>query len=316
MTVTMLLLAFLLSSKLVDRLRDIPNARSLHVNPVPRIGGIGLWIGVLLGWALEPFELEWWLVLPLLLLFSVSLLDDIRGSSVQLRLSAQLAAAALLVIGSGFYLQHGFLISFLALISTMWLTNLYNFMDGSDGLAGGMAIIGFGTYGIAAMTAQNEAFGLLNLTICASATGFLYFNFPRARLFMGDAGSIPLGFMAAAMGLWGWQHGCWDAWFPLLVFSPFIVDASVTLFKRTLRGEKITEAHRDHFYQRAIRMGWSHRKVALSEYSLMLGCGISALAVSGTGSVLPALLAWVCIYAALMYPLDAAWKRHERSRNV
>ena len=90
-------------------------------------------------------------------------------------------------------------------------------------------------------------------------------------------------FLPQRMGLMGWQQGSWGGWFPLLVFSPFIVDASVTLVKRTLRGVKITEAHREHYYQRAIQMGWSHRKVALVEYALMLGCGLTAVVHFGPG---------------------------------
>ncbi len=159
------------------------------------------------------------------------------------------------------------------LLFTVWMTNLYNFMDGSDGLAGGMALFGFSMYGIAALLGDNDTFAMLNFSVAAAALGFLYYNFPPAKVFMGDAGSIPLGFLVAGMGLWGWQLGCWGAWFPLLAFSPFIVDASVTLVKRTLHGVKITEAHREHYFQRAIQMGWRHRQVALVEYVLMLGVG-------------------------------------------
>ncbi len=133
---------------------------------------------------------------------------------------------------------------------------------------------------------------------------------------MGDAGSIPLGYLAAAMGLWGWQQGCWSASFPLLVFSPFIVDASVTLAKRTMRGARIAEAHREHYYQRAIQMGWSHRNVALVEYALMLGSGVSALLVLDSSLPWQALLAWAGIYAALMVSLDIAWKRFERRQHA
>ncbi len=129
---------------------------------------------------------------------------------------------------------------------------------------------------------------------------------------MGDAGSIPLGFLAAGMGLWGWQQGYWAVWFPLLVFSPFIVDASVTLAKRTLRGVKITEAHREHYYQRLIQMGWGHRNVALLEYALMLAAGVSALV--SVREAFPALtfLVWGVIYALLMMAVDIAWKRSGR----
>jgi UDP-N-acetylmuramyl pentapeptide phosphotransferase/UDP-N-acetylglucosamine-1-phosphate transferase len=129
---------------------------------------------------------------------------------------------------------------------------------------------------------------------------------------MGDAGSIPLGFLAAAMGILGWQQGDWAAWFPLLVFSPFIIDASVTLVKRSLRGVKITEAHREHYYQRAIQMGVRHRDVALFEYSLMLFFG--GVALWFRESIFPwqVLLACACIYICCMYQVDARWEKINR----
>jgi len=239
-----------------------------------------------------------------LLLFAVSLLDDIRGLPVRQRLLAHLAAAALLVAGSGLLARQPLLAVPLVLL-VVWMTNLYNFMDGSDGLAGGMALFGFAMYGIASWMQGNEAWAMLNLAIAAAALGFLRYNFPPARIFMGDAGSIPLGFLAAAMGLLGWQSGHWAAWFPLLVFSPFIVDATVTLAKRTLRGARITEAHREHYYQRAIRSGWGHRKVALAEYVLMATAGLSALLALRQAFPVWLLLGWGAVYAGMMLALEA-----------
>lgn len=309
---TLLLTAIILSSKFGKKVQDVPNERSLHNKPIPRTGGFGLMSGVLSGWALILTSLMWWLVLPLVGLFAVSLLDDIHNLPVKKRLLAHLGAAAVLIVGSGLLSQQGLLIALVVLFLTVWMTNLYNFMDGSDGLAGGMALFGFSFYGIAALIAQADAFAMLNFTISAAALGFLFFNFHPARIFMGDAGSIPLGFLAAGMGLWGWQLGYWPAWFPLLVFSPFIMDASVTLIKRSWRRVKITEAHREHYYQRAIQMGLSHRDVALIEYALMLGVGVSAL--WSLEQVLPwqVFLVWGVIYVLLMRVLDVRWKNFNR----
>ncbi|HEY0665146.1 MAG TPA: glycosyltransferase family 4 protein [Gallionella sp.] len=314
--VAILSLAFILASRLGSRIQDIPNERSLHTSPIPRIGGVGLLAGVLAGWLMLADALTWWLLLPLALLFIASLLDDMRGMPVRLRLSVQLLAAAILAGGSGFLAGQGVVAALLLVLLTVWMTNLYNFMDGANGLAGGMALFGFAVYGVAALQADDAPLAALNFSISAAALGFLFFNFHPARLFMGDAGSIPLGFLAAAMGLWGWQVGHWAAWFPLLVFSPFIVDASVTLLKRALRGAKITEAHREHYYQRAIQMGWSHRKVALLEYAVMLGAGISALAGLKYGMAWIFLLVWCGVYAVLMLAVDAAWSRHERNTHA
>jgi UDP-N-acetylmuramyl pentapeptide phosphotransferase/UDP-N-acetylglucosamine-1-phosphate transferase len=227
-----------------------------------------------------------------------------------------LIAAAILVAGSGLFAQQGVVIAAVVLLFSVWMTNLYNFMDGSDGLAGGMALVGFSFYGIAALLTHNMPLALLNFCIAAAAASFLYYNFHPAKVFMGDSGSIPLGFLAAAMGLWGWQQGNWAVWFPLLVFSPFIVDASITLLKRTLRGDKVTEAHREHYYQRLIQLGWGHRNVALAEYVLMLTAGISALWVLNNPLPWQMLLAWGTAYACLMLLLDARWKNFNREKNV
>lgn len=314
--VTMLVIAAILLSRFSSKIQDIPNERSLHSKPIPRIGGVGLMAGVLSGWGLMFDMLVWWLVLPLVGLFVVSLLDDMLNLPVKKRLLVHLAAAVLMVAGSGLYSEHGLLIAVVVLLFTVWMTNLYNFMDGSNGLAGGMALFGFSIYGIAALMRHNETFAMMDLSIAAAALAFLFYNFHPARIFMGDAGSIPLGFLAAAMGLWGWQQDCWSAWFPLLVFSPFIVDASVTLLKRTLRGVKITEAHREHYYQRVILLGWDHRKLALVEYLLMLGSGITALFVSGQTFPWAALLMWAIVYSALMLLVDAKWKQFEREQHA
>ncbi len=311
--VSMLLIAILYYSKAGQGLQDIPNERSLHDTPTPRIGGVGLIAGLLAGWALLVKSLAWWIVLPLLLLFMVSLLDDNRGLPVRQRLLAHVAAAAILVLGSG-VAAHGIVLAVVWLAAAVWMTNLFNFMDGSDGLAGGMAFFGFTTYGAASLMAGDTTQAMLNFSIGAAALGFLYHNFHPAKVFMGDSGSIPLGFLAVAMGLWGWMQGHWPAWFPALVFSPFVADATVTLAKRSLRGAKITEAHREHYYQRLVQMAWSHRNVALSGYALMLASGIAGLwALRQSSSThWQLLLAWSGIYLVLMVAVDARWRAYRR----
>ncbi len=307
--VTMLLTILILISKFGKDIPDIPNERSLHSVPVPRIGGAAMMAGLLAGWALMLTSLKWWIVLPLIGLFIVSLLDDMHNLPVKKRLLAHFAAATVLVLGSGLFAQHGLFIAVFVLFLTVWMTNLYNFMDGSDGLAGGMALFGFSMYGAAALISHDDTQAMMNFTIGAAALGFLSNNFHPAKVFMGDAGSIPLGFLAAAMGLWGWQQEYWAAWFPLLVFSPFIVDASVTLAKRTLRGAKITEAHREHYYQRLIQMGWSHGSVAIVEYILMLAAGGTGLAYIQESRPWNLLLLWAFIYVILMLLIDFRWKK-------
>jgi len=312
--VSMLLTFILLVSKAGKEIQDIPNERSLHVAPVPRVGGVGLVAGMLSGWALMFKSLSWWIVLPAMLLFAVSLIDDMQGLSVRKRLAAHVGAAVVLIFGSGLLLQHPIL-AVVALLATVWMTNLFNFMDGADGLAGGMAFFGFTMYGAASLMHGDDTQAMINFAVSAAALGFLYHNFHPAKVFMGDAGSITLGFLAAALGVWGWQHGSWPAWFPLLVFSPFIVDATVTLVRRSIRRARVTEAHREHYYQRMVQMGWSHRSVALAEYALMFSAGGSAVWAQRQSTEVPWLLflAWACIYAVIMLVLDLRWKTFRRS---
>ena len=287
---------------------DHPNERSLHATPTPRIGGLGIMAGVLVAsvWLADP-------ALPVMLgafaLAALSVLDDVRGLPVRVRFAAHFAAAAgcLLALGvSGWALLVGTL-------AVVWMTNLYNFMDGSDGLAGGMAAIGFGALALAAWLGDAPGLAIFCASISAAALAFLRFNFPPARVFMGDAGSIPLGFLAATLGILGARRQVWPWLFPLLVFSPFIVDASVTLARRALRGEKIWQAHRSHYYQRVVLLGASHRTLALAAYALMLAMAGLAFVLRG----MPQHAAWVLILSAAMYltiflAINARWNR---SRN-
>ena len=313
--VTFLLINIILNNKFVHKIQDVPNERSLHSSPVPRIGGLGLIAGVLSGWMILFNTLVWWVVLPMLTLFVVSLFDDMHKLSVRLRLLVHSLAASIVVVGAELYTQQGVFVAVMMLFSIIWMTNLYNFMDGSDGLAGGMALIGFSIYGIGALLTHNTSLALMNFCIASSAAIFLYYNFHPAKIFMGDAGSISLGFLAAVMGLLGWQQGSWAAWFPILVFSPFIVDASATLMRRVLRGARVTEAHREHYYQRLIQLGWGHRNVSLAEYLLMLAVGITALSALQQTFPWQMLLTWCAVYICMLYFLDKRWKNYKRGKS-
>jgi UDP-GlcNAc:undecaprenyl-phosphate GlcNAc-1-phosphate transferase len=285
---------------------DKPNERSLHVVPVPRTGGIAIIAGI--------FAAAWYLqasvalLAPVAALAIVSYFDDRHALPAAARLVLHLLAVGVFLWLAG---PSGAVSLFLMLLAIAWMTNLYNFMDGADGLAGGMAVIGFGTYGLAAWLGGNRELELLAWSIAVAAMGFLIFNFPPAKIFMGDVGSIPLGFLAGAFGVAGWQQAAWPLWFPVLVFAPFIVDASITLLIRVLKRERVWQAHRQHYYQRLILSGWSHRKAALCEYALMLICSAAAVLCLRTSltsqSVVIAVLA--ALFAVAMWAIDHRWRR-------
>jgi len=306
--VTLILMSFMLRSSMFSSIQDVPNARSLHDQPIPRFGGLALMLGVLIGWHFVDKHNVAILFIPVFFLMLLSLLDDLGDLPAKWRLLVHL----LIAIGFVWVAFDGlpFYGTVLLWLGLVWMTNLYNFMDGSNGLAGGMAVLGFGFYALAAYVQGDSYFALMSLVIVAPSLVFLAFNFGKAKVFMGDAGSIPLGFLAGAIGLLGWQKGLWPAWFPVMVFSNFIVDATATLFKRLLRGERVWEAHREHYYQRLIQMGWSHQKTALVEYLLMITFGSVALLAMNLAIPYVVFLLTVCILTilALMHFVDKRWQ--------
>ena len=312
--VTFSTLFLLLRTRIVNLALDKPNHRSLHTEAIPRIGGLAIIAGVIIVWSLVTQEWLWLMVLVFLTV--MSLVDDMQGLRVGWRLLAQVLACMLWILEATPFISWWVLV--LMLLTLVWAVNLYNFMDGVDGLAGGMALFGFAFYGLAAYLAGDMHFCLMSICVAASALAFLTFNFYPASIFMGDAGSVPLGFLAATMGFYGWQHGLWPAWFSLLVFSPFIVDSTITLLRRLLLGEKIWQAHRSHYYQRLVQMGWGHRKTALVEYCLMLAAGASAIFLlkQTTTLVMMMLAVWGLFYLVVMCVVDKRWSTKKISNNA
>jgi UDP-N-acetylmuramyl pentapeptide phosphotransferase/UDP-N-acetylglucosamine-1-phosphate transferase len=189
-------------------------------------------------------------------------------------------------------------------------------MDGSDGLAGGMAVIGFATYAIAAQRAGDAPLGALSISLSAASLAFLVHNFSPARIFLGDVGSIPLGFLAAGLGVLGWRDDVWPLWFPVLVFGPFIGDATLTLLRRLLRGDRVWQAHREHYYQRMVRMGLGHRGTALAVYACMIACALAALAGRSQPPAIQAAVfgAASALLAAVAIWVDVRWSRFTRGQ--
>ncbi len=291
-------------------LPDQPNERSLHSAPVPRSGGVAIMLPVLVsGWLAAP-ELRLALACALLLAL-MSFLDDLRPISPALRLLVHVLAAAVLIFAG--FSHWPLILALCVVVATVWLTNLYNFMDGSDGLAGGMSAFGFACYAIIAAMQGHTALTIVSASIAMCAMAFLLFNFHPARIFMGDTGSIPLGFLAAAVGVTGWDQGLWPAYVPVLIFSPFIVDATMTLMHRLANKEKVWVAHRNHYYQRLVRMGMGHRSTALAEYALMAAAAGSAIAMTqiSVGFRIALLSIWIMAYVVLAMAIDHRWRHHQ-----
>jgi len=274
-------LAFIASLALSSRLAshafslqilDRPNARSLHGQPIPRTGGLavlgGIFVGILITLlveaALPSMRIAGFLLVGLIPLVLVSFQDDRVGVPARWRVLVHLLAAVSLLTANlvpGSLALPGLALALptwvailLVLLFVVWMINLYNFMDGMDGFAGGMATIGFSA--LAWLGWANAGFAAFCLIVAAASAGFLVHNFPPAKIFLGDTGSTALGFLAAAFSLWGAKDGLFPFWVALLVFSPFIVDASQTFSPRSRRRNKVTVKRSGRHTGAIITSGW------------------------------------------------------------
>ena len=278
-----------------------PNERTLHSMPTPQTGGLAVIGSVVISLILAASILaitqpskavlpkgvasgSVWIVVSMLLIFVVSFIDDCVGLHAVLRLGVQAVSAFIIIGGVGLTLSSipipggpnillGLAAIPVSVLALMWMANLYNFMDGMDGFAGGMTFFGFGFLAYFGWQANFPVMLIIATFVAMGALGFLTHNFPPARIFMGDAGSITVGFLAGTLMILGVRDGIFELWVPVMIFSPFIVDATVTLSRRILRRKRIWEAHREHYYQRLVLSGWSHRRAVLTEYGVMILCG-------------------------------------------
>jgi UDP-N-acetylmuramyl pentapeptide phosphotransferase/UDP-N-acetylglucosamine-1-phosphate transferase len=295
---------------------DHPNERSSHAVPTPHGGGIALVFVLLPAWAVIALGVPGqtfiiWLVLgAALLLAGVSWADDLTGISRSIRFAAHIAAVSLVLSalpGDAFLFQGVLPLALDRLaagILWVWFINLFNFMDGIDGIAGAeVAAIGFGLF-LIAFVAGAEVQSLFGLTLAATALGFLWWNWHPAQVFLGDVGSVPLGYLLGWLLLEAALKGFWAA--ALILPLYYLADATITLLRRLLSGERIWQAHAQHFYQRAVRRGLSHATVVRI---ILLANGVLivlALLAAG-GAEITALLGALLTVAALLTVL-ARWR--------
>ena len=299
---------------------DHPNDRSSHVIPTPRGGGIAVIAAIVataLGAAMARGEPAGGMGVAMALaigLAVVSFIDDLRNLSAGIRLTAHGVA----VVGGLWALGgHGAFAAYLpqpldltlTALAWLWFINLYNFMDGIDGIVGSeTAAIALGIGGLAVLGLAPASLLGPSAAILGAALGFLIWNWHRARIFLGDSGSIPIGFLVGYLLIDTAQPGGPALAAALVLPLVFVVDASVTLIRRLARGKKPTEAHREHAYQRAVQGGWPHDRVC----GAVLAANALLIAIAwGLAAVNPwAALAAGLAVAALAYLLLMRVGRH------
>lgn len=280
--------AFVLSAAMTYALRlyalkvdllDVPNARSSHDRPTPRGGGVAVVAVVLVTglWFWFTAELKAGMAAGLLgggaLVAAVGYLDDHADVPARWRLAAHITAAVWVVAWTsplpplplpGVELPLGWVGAVLAVPAIVWVLNLYNFVDGIDGIAGVEAVTVAATGGALLWWGDSAGLAMVCATVASASLGFLIWNWPPAKIFMGDVGSGFLGFLFGALAVVGFAEGALPPWVWLILLGAFIVDATWTLVRRILRGERFYEAHRSHAYQRAARHYGSHLPVTVA----------------------------------------------------
>jgi len=280
------------------RIMDEPNHRSSHVKAVPRAGGVSVvitfYIGICITWLLGEFEgVQASLLIGFLfstfLIAAISLIDDITDQSALVKLVTQMIAVVI-VLSLGITLDEiaipvvgyvdlgvvGYVISFFWILG---LTNSFNFMDGLDGLAGGVTAIAGLFFLIITFTEGSSFVYIISYSLLAGALGFLFLNFPPAKIILGDVGAAFLGFVFAVLAIIATRYDESRTSFlviPLLTFN-LIYDTSYTFLRRLAQGKNVLEAHREHLYQLMNRSGFSHMEVVLTQYCMVFMQGLGAL---------------------------------------
>jgi Fuc2NAc and GlcNAc transferase len=299
---------------------DVPNDRSSHDVPTPRGGGLAIVVATLAGLIVSsalgaiPRNHLIALVGGSLAIALVGYMDDRRGLSARVRLVVHLAAAIWAVwwlgglpsirFGREIY-ELGLVGHLLSVLGIVWTLNLFNFMDGIDGLAASEAVfIAWGAAALAALSGSSSDVTTVSVVLGAACCGFLYWNWPPARIFMGDAGSGFLGFVLAVLALAASRDNAAAPAIWLLLGGVFFVDATVTLLRRLTSGQRLHQAHRTHAYQWLARRWNSHQRVTLVVLAVNVAWLFPAAAIA---SRYPRAAVWLVLAAWLPLIVVAVW---------
>ncbi|HJP34159.1 MAG TPA: glycosyltransferase family 4 protein [Candidatus Latescibacteria bacterium] len=301
------------------RVVDVPNERSAHSRPTPTAGGIGISAGMAAGLLLAPVPVAWrQALLVALAILLVAAVDDLgRPLSVGRKLLLQLVAAAGWVLlapatpvqlTGDWVLAPGPLVAAITVGWLMWLMNVFNFMDGIDGFT----VTQTAAMGLAMallLASTDSSLQTTPIILIAACLGFALFNAPPARLFMGDVGSLSLGFLLGTITLAVSGEGI-PLWLSALPLSAYLVDTTYTMARRWLQGENVMRAHDQHLYQRLVQAGWSHLQV--DAVALVVTGLFSAAAVFALDD--DRILSGCCAATAMVLLGYGLWWKESRAR--
>jgi len=253
---------------LTHKIIDVPNKRSSHLTPIPRGGGLAIVISWYLGISVLFYfglieKSLYFALLSGILITIVSFIDDLIGLKPVIRLFFHFLTAiiAFILLGGlrqliipGIELKYMYILYPFTIIGMVWFINLFNFMDGVDGFASLEAIT-------ICLVIYLLSGNIINVILIACISGFLFWNWPKAKIFMGDVGSTQLGFILVVLGIYFHDTYKFSILNWIMLSSPFWFDATLTLYRRWRNGERLGEAHRKHAYQRIVQAGFSHLKV-------------------------------------------------------
>lgn len=258
------------------QLLDVPNHRSSHAAPVPRGGGLGVMLAVVVAVSVSGQSGAWRVLLPALLVAVVGFADDLRSLSSGVRLAAQVALGLLLSVWVGRDVGTAGLAAAVfvgvCVLGVVGYVNAFNFMDGVNGISALNAAVGGAWFAWLGHDYDARTLLVLGAVLAGAALGFLPWN-ARSRVFLGDVGSYGLGALLAGAAVLAWAHGVPAALCgaPLLIY---LADTASVIIRRAHAGKPLTEAHREHVYQRLVELGWSHLT------SAAFTAGLSAVVVA------------------------------------
>jgi Fuc2NAc and GlcNAc transferase len=308
---TGLVRAYAIRHELLDR----PNDRSSHTTPTPHGGGVAVILTSVIAMAvgvsanIVDGRQALTLGVGMVVLATIGWIDDTKGSLPGIRLAIQLAGGwwtlymfgglPAIRLGTTTY-QIGYAGYVLGLLGVVWSINLYNFMDGIDGFAGSQAVIIFGTVSILSIARGNSSIGAIAAIFAAAVMGFLLWNWPPAKIFLGDVGSGAIGYLVCGLAIASENRQS----VPLFVFAilglVFIADSTSTLVRRFRRGSRTIEAHRDHAYQRLARLFGSHEPVTVAAAAATSVLAVLATLATVAPRFVPALFIVACVFVGFL----------------